>query len=37
VSMLAWTGARIRSAEAYSTEAERLGHHELVPGHRRRQ
>jgi FtsH-binding integral membrane protein len=31
LSMLAWMTARIRSAEAYSTEAERLGHHELVP------
>jgi hypothetical protein len=37
LSILAWMTARIRSAEAYSTEAERLGHHELVPGHRRRQ
>ena len=37
LSMLAWMTARIRSAEAYSTEAERLGHHELVPDRDRRQ
>jgi hypothetical protein len=35
--MLAWMTARVRSAEAYSTEAERLGHHELVPDRDRRQ
>ena len=37
LSMLAWMTARIRSAEAYSTEAERLGHHGLVPDRHRRQ
>jgi hypothetical protein len=35
--MLAWITARIRSAETPSTEAERLGHHELVPDRDRRQ
>jgi hypothetical protein len=37
LSMLAWMTARIRSAEAHSTEAERLGHRELVPENHRRQ
>jgi hypothetical protein len=36
LSMLAWMSAHIRSAEAHSTEAERLGHRELVPDHHRR-
>jgi hypothetical protein len=37
LSLLAWMTARIRSAEAYSTEVERLGHHELLPEHHRPQ
>ena len=36
LSMLAWMTARIRSAETPSSEAERLGHDELVPDHVRR-
>jgi hypothetical protein len=36
LSMLAWMTARIRSAETPSSEAERLGHDELVPDHDRR-
>ena len=31
LSLLAWMTARIRLAEAYSTQAERLGHHEILP------
>jgi type IV secretory pathway TrbD component len=33
LSMLAWMTARIRAAEAHSTEVERLGHRELLPEH----
>lgn len=33
LAMLALLTARIRSAEAHSTEAERLGHRELAPEH----
>jgi hypothetical protein len=36
LSMLGWMTARIRSADAYTSEAERLGHDELVPGRDRR-
>jgi hypothetical protein len=36
LSMLVWMTARIRSAETPSSEAERLGHDELVPHSDRR-
>jgi hypothetical protein len=36
LSMLAWMTAGIRSAETPSSEAERLGHDELVPDRDRR-
>ena len=31
LTMLAWMTARIRSEDNPSSEAERLGHHDLVP------